>query len=296
MKNFSSLMWYSFHVIFILSIFLNKIVVGDISSARDDCSIVSEGKTTLSNFLKFVENERGLNFVEEQRVILKMLYDDFLAGLETKEKPLMLAMSGPAGAGKTTYRKNNLSQSEWHIHDLDEVMAKLPQYKIDVKDIGPKLAFEKWLLFARNMSQLLLKFAIKSKMNVIYDRTCGHISSFDDLTFAKQQGYYIKLIGLFIKFDTARQRVLNRELQGGHGMPENILIESCEAFSALWPYYLAIVDEAFLYDASQNPFTLIFSSKTNDGNSDLYKEFLQCGGSYKEFFAKNYRFLHTHAE
>ncbi len=198
-------------------------------------------------------------------------------------------MGGSPGAGKTTYRKS-LNATGIHVHDLDAVMSKLPGYILDVKSLGPKQAFEKWLSLARNLSMIFVRFAMRSNYDIIYDRTSERVESYNDLLFAKKQGYKINLIGLYVKLDVARQRILTRELQEGRSIPDNVLIDDRQRFSAIWPYYLKFVDKATLYDTTSGDLKLICSFKQgqelNVVDAALYQEFLQCGDAFVGHFAK----------
>jgi predicted ABC-type ATPase len=84
----------------------------------------------------------------------------------------------------------------------------------------------------------------------------------------------------------AKYRALKREQEEGRSMPEEILIEYRSRFSALWPYYLDIVDEASLYETSTEEPILIFSSKKGLFDLETYQKFLQDGEPFYDFFSK----------
>ena len=248
-------------------------------------SMNKESSTAYENFLKFIAEEEGVVYADQHKVIIKNLYKDFLVGLKSQKKPIFVAIGGSPGAGKTTYRKS-LDLTQQHIHNVDEVMSRLPEYKEDLLVIGAKAAFAKWVVFSRRMSQLLLRFAMKSAFNVIYDRPCGREENVEDFLFAKKHGYYVRLVGFYIPLEIARQRVLIREFQEGRGVPDNILVDDHARFSAIWKYLLPLVDEASLYSSSQRILTLIFSSKQGVVDEKLYQEFLQGGELFVDHFAK----------
>ncbi len=256
---------------------------------EDSSSLAGTKKVTCNDFMEFVVAKQGVGYATENQALLKMLYDEFLAGIEPQATPVLFVVGGSSGAGKTTYRKY-LDVTGQHVHDPDLVMSKLLEYKRDEKVLGKKTAFDKWAPFTRCIAQLLVRFAIQSKFHVIYDRASGREGSYGDLQLAKQQGYKINLIGLYVKLDVARQRILIRESQGGHGIPDKILIENRARFSAIWPYYLKFVDEATLYDTTSGDLKLICSFKQgqelNVVDAALYQKFLQCGDAFAGYFAK----------
>ncbi len=239
-------------------------------------------EASYADFLQFAEKKQ----VQENEPVLKILYSEFLDNLSPSDQPFLTAIGGSPGAGKTTFRKQMLKLENVHLHDMDEVMIRLPCYQKDYVVLGAKKAFENWWPSARELAQLLVQYAMQSKYNIIYDRTCGAEGSYDDLLMAKKQGYRIHLIGLYVDKGVAKYRALKREQEEGRSMPEEILIEYRSRFSALWPYYLDIVDEASLYETSTEEPILIFSSKKGLFDLETYQEFLQDGEPFYDFFSK----------
>lgn len=222
----------------------------------------------------------------ESEVILKPLYDHFLGSLTPSMRPFLIAIGGSPGSGKTTYRKQFLELENTHLHDMDEVMIRLSGYQDDLRAIGAKKAFEIWWPQARAIAQVLVSYAIESNFSIIYDRTCGAEGSYFDLLGAKKRGYYIRLIGLHVDKEIAKERVLKREREEGRVMTEAILNEYRARFSALWPYYLKIADEVILYESGSQIPKLIFSSKNGIQEGDIYEQFLKEGDPFYDFFLK----------
>ena len=75
-----------------------------------------------------------------------------------------------------------------------------------------------------------------------------------------------------------------REKKTKRAMPRAIVDECRARFSALWPYYLLLADEASLYESTDRAVRLIFSS--NEGMIDplRYESFLGEGKFFKTFF------------
>jgi predicted ABC-type ATPase len=220
---------------------------------------------------------------QEHEEALKVLYENFLDSLSPVEQPLLIAIGGSPGAGKTTFRKACLKTENVHLHDMDEVMVRLPGYQEDLKVMGAKQAFEKWWPTAREMAQTLVLYAIQSKYSIIYDRTCGAEGSYFDLLHAKSLGYHIRLIGLYVDKDVAKGRTLKREQEEGRCITEAILNEYRARFSALWPYYLALIDEVSLYQTNEETPALIFSSKEGVQDLQTYQLFLEEGEPFQSY-------------
>ncbi|MBS0615821.1 MAG: zeta toxin family protein [Verrucomicrobia bacterium] len=217
--------------------------------------------------------------------ILQQLYNSFLEGLKPEEQPIILAVGGGPGSGKTTWRREQNSRN-FHIHDMDEVMIRLPGYQKDLNELGAKAAFEKWWPIAQKLARAIVQYAIANKYSIIYDRTCGTEGSYQDLLSAKKLGYKIHLIGLYASREVAKERLLDREKQEGRCVTGAILDEYRARFSALWPYYLEFVDEATLYDTTEGSWHLIFSSKEGVQEAAKYQIFLENGISFKDYFSK----------
>lgn len=232
------------------------------------------------NFLQYIKVENP----EIQR-IYRDLYEIFLKDLISQENPYLFVIGGSPGAGKTRWRQHVYSQMvNVHLHDMDEVLIRLPGYQKDLAQGEPILAFEKWWPTAREISEKLVQYAIELKYCIIYDRTCSAEGSYFHFTQAKKQDYRIFMVGLCIDADLAYARVTEREKKTKRAMPQAILDECRARFSALWPYYLLLADEAVLYESNASEFRLIFSSSEGISDPIRYQSFLNEGESFKAFF------------
>jgi predicted ABC-type ATPase len=242
------------------------------------------GNANEEGFLQYIKVENA-----ELQQVYRDLYAEFLKDLTPQKNPLLFAIGGSPGAGKTTWRQHMYSEmTNVHLHDMDEVLIRLPGYQKNLVLGEPKLAFEKWWPTAKEISVKLVQYAIESKYSIIYDRTCSTEGSYFHFIQAKKQGYHISLIGLCLDADLAYERVAEREKRTKRVMPQEILDECRARFSALWPYYLLLADEIALYESNEREFRLIFSS--NDGPSDpiRYESFLNEGESFKTFFQQKF--------
>jgi predicted ABC-type ATPase len=202
------------------------------------------------NFLQHMKAENS-----EMRQIYSKLYEVFLKDITPQENPILFAIGGSPGAGKTTWRQQVYGQmTNVHLHDMDEVLVRLPGYQKDLELKEPKEVFEKWWPLAREISEKLVQYAIESKYSIVYDRTCGAEGSYFHFIHAKNQGYHISLIGLCIDADLAYARVAEREKQTKRGMTQAIVDEYRARFSALWPHYLLLANEVALYESNDLSF------------------------------------------
>ena len=202
----------------------------------------------------------------------------FFYGLVPEENPILVAIGGGPASGKTTWRrKMQPAFKNYFLHDMDEVMIRLPEYRQDLAVLGSLAAFEKWWKYAMDLSEEGVRFAIASKFSILYDRTCGASGSYQDLLEAKKQGYFIRLVGLTVDRSAASFRAQKRKQEEGRAITEEIIDEYRARFSAFWPLYLAFVDEAFLYDTTEDPPEMIYSSKEGILNLERYQKFLEEG-------------------
>lgn len=192
------------------------------------------------------------------------------------EQPVIIAIGGGPASGKTTLR-NQLVRDDYVIHDIDVVLLRLPGYQQDLASLGPKGAFENWWRVARELADSEAQQAIAERRSILYDRTCGSEGSYLDLRRAKEEGYFIRMIGLRVDRTVAYERARVREQVTGRAVTEAIIDEYSRRFSAFWPRYLEFVDEAFLYDTTQNPPLLIYSSEKGVLDEGRYQAFLEEG-------------------
>lgn len=241
--------------------------------------LLSNAAASYDNFLLFAKTQPK----QVDETILKDLYATFLQDLTPQEKPFLLAIGGGPGSGKTTFRKQLQDIKNLHLHDMDEVMVRLPGWKKDLALLGPKKAFENWWPTAREISELLVRFAIESRYSILYDRSCGAEGSYLDILRAKQRGYRISFTGLYVDKEIVLKRTMKREKEEGRGMTEAIVNEYRSRFSALWPYYLLLADEIALFDTEKETPKLIFSSASGVQDAQLYQAFLEEGKAFKNF-------------
>lgn len=202
--------------------------------------------TSLKNFKNFIQNE-----IELDDPLIELLFEKFFSSLMATSQPKLIILGGSPGAGKTYYRRNFLALPHFHIHDMDEVLIRLPGYQKDCDELGLKAAFERWWPIAQKIANVMVRFSFSCHYNVIYDRTCGTEESFLDLKkIHEEKLYYIIIYGFFVFERIALIRVKEREKNENRTVTPEIVKEYLRRFSALWPSYTAISNESYLLDAN----------------------------------------------
>lgn len=245
---------------------------------------------TYEDFIQFVEKEVP-TFRDES--VWKELYDTFLKGLCSENKPFLFAIGGGPASGKTTFRRQCTHFSNMHIHDMDEVVIRLAEYKKDCAQLGPRAAFQNWFVKAREIADAMVQFALANRYSILYDRTCAAERTYFDLLQASKLGYRVSLIGLSLDVPTALKRAAKREQEEGRCLTESLIKEWHARFSAIWPYYLAFVKEISLYDTSKELPKLIYSSTSGVQDPVLYENFLKRGELFKDHYHKHLSPFHN---
>ena len=197
----------------------------------------------------------------------------------------LYAVAGAPASGKTSFVQRGLKEglfpAEAFVHDCDAVMSGLEGYQADVKKFGPAAAFKTWELPAREAAEDELACAVALKEDIIYDRSCALLSCYKFLENAvKTQGYKLILHGLHVDLDQALARAKERERETGRHIPPEQIQERLKMFSALWPRYLALSEEAYLYDTNGNTPCLIahFNCNKLEVNDKIsYQNFIAQG-------------------
>lgn len=201
---------------------------------------------TLADFENYIQRETDLKLDE---TLIKLLFENFFSNLKPSPHPELIVLGGSPGAGKTHYRRKFLNPSNFHIHDMDEVLIRLPDYQRDSEQFGKKIAFERWWPTAQKISNVMVRFAFRHHYNVIYDRTCGTEESFLDLkAIHARKKYHIVMYGFWVSEGIALARIKEREKHENRTVTPEITKEYLRRFSALWQNYIAITNEAYLLD------------------------------------------------
>ncbi len=232
------------------------------------------------DFVDFVKT-KAPSFHDEE--LWRMFYDTFLEGLTPSESPFLYAIGGGPASGKTTLR-NQCHFSNVHLHDMDEIVVRLPEYKRDCVLLGLEAAFDKWFPTAREIADTMAEFALANRYSILYDRTCAAERSYYDILRASQLGYRVSLIGLCLDLQKALDRARRRAVDGGRALSEPLIREWHARFSAIWPYYLRFVQDVSLYDTGGPTPRLIYSSELGVQDPILYQQFLDDGAPFEAHY------------
>lgn len=155
----------------------------------------------------------------------------------------LLMIAGPNGAGKTTFSHELIASSSilYEYLNADEI----------ARGLAP-LHPEKMALTASKLMIQRLKALIESDKSFAFETTAAGTNYIHHLKRAKEQGYEINLI--FLWLDNPQQairRVAKRVKQGGHNIPEETIIRRYYAgVKNLLSFYLQIADRALIIDNS----------------------------------------------
>lgn len=170
----------------------------------------------------------------------------------------IFVMAGPNGSGKTT---TTLA--------LDPKLFEFYEF-INADEIARGLAPlhpESVALTASKLMLLRLRELLKANKSIAFETTAAGTNYIKYLNLAKQQGYLINLIFLWLSTpDLAVERVARRVVQGGHFVPEVVVRKRYFlGLKNLLNYYLPIADHALMLDNSSVDSTSIIAKKTQDG-------------------------------
>lgn len=167
--------------------------------------------------------------------------------------PFLYAIAGIPTAGKTSFRVNAIAKGvlppHAFVHDCDDVMDSLPEYRQQLAQEGPAAAFNQWELAARQLAEQQLQAPIQLKRDIIYDRSCALPESYAFIkNLVEQHDYKLIMHLLVINVAEAKRRAIVREKQHGRHSPEQMLEERYHLLRDLWPEYLKLASEAFIID------------------------------------------------
>lgn len=155
-----------------------------------------------------------------------------------------MMIAGPNGAGKTTTAEAFLSQQE-DLYDeflnADHIARGLsPLHPENVNSQAGKLMIQRF------------HDCLNSNMSFAFETTASGLTYSNHLKEAKQHGYTISLIYLWLSSpDQAVKRVAQRVKQGGHNIPESdIRRRYFRGLKNLINLYLPFADTALILDNS----------------------------------------------
>jgi len=195
------------------------------------------------------------------------LFNQFLGCKESftpQKEPTIYVVAGGPGSGKTSFRResfeNNKFNEKMHLHEPDEVMLAIPEYQDYIKNAEGnnieilQIAREKWSDPALILANQMLEEAANSRMDIIYERTCAMNQSYDFLENAKKSGYRIVFYAFYTDIKTALNRTHERAIKEHRTLPDEITITRTKIFAELFPKYIELSDEIYLFKSEDNKF------------------------------------------
>lgn len=125
-------------------------------------------------------------------------------------RPVVIAIAGSNGAGKSTFFHAHLSQCGYRFVNADDLAAEL--------DLGP---YE-----AADLAAAIRKELIAQRESFVFETVLSdpHGAKVAELHDVAQQGFHVVVIFIRIdSADTSKQRVSMRVMQGGHDVPDDKL-------------------------------------------------------------------------
>lgn len=177
----------------------------------------------------------------------------------TGRPPEAVVLNGGTASGKTTVTKRLMGEDANRVNvDADKMKLAIPEFE-GMKQTDPDNASARVQKESAYMAKQLLAEAADNGLDLIYDRTTA---GGDVLQYLKDKGYYVKVIGVDIPTEMAKERAMKRAMEStdptnrGRIVPENIIEEKHleAAQQGLAALHSPYADEAHLYDnTGKNP-------------------------------------------
>lgn len=167
----------------------------------------------------------------------------------------IIFIAGPNGAGKTTFSRSFIpaTQSLVHFVNADLIASGLSPFAPELE------AVQAGKLMLRQIEKLVAQgesFCLETTL-----AGCGYLQK---IPHWQNLGYYISLVFLTLPDpQTAIARVAARVSQGGHHIPEAVIIRRFHAGLANLPHYAVLVDQWAVYDNKGASPLLLVSGGSN---------------------------------
>jgi predicted ABC-type ATPase len=162
----------------------------------------------------------------------------------------IVILGGPNGAGKTTAAQV-LVPRRLDIREFvnaDEIARGLSPFNAE------RAAMAAGRLMIERMRHL-----VRAEQSFAFETTCSGHSHLSFLRRCKRFGWRLSLVYLWLPSpQNALDRVARRVREGGHGIPDNVVVRRYWAgLAGMRRHYLPLVDVAAIYDNSDEGRTLI---------------------------------------
>lgn len=168
---------------------------------------------------------------------------------------VLYIIAGPNGAGKTTASKTLLPDffGIYQFVNADEI----------AKGLSP-FAPESVALESGRIMLARIKTLISENQNFGFETTLTTLSYRNYIGMAKEAGYIIKLIFLWLNSVTiAKERVNKRVLEGGHNIPTDVIERRYFKGIKNLPAFLELSDEWLIFDNSSGTYEWIAKKENN---------------------------------
>jgi predicted ABC-type ATPase len=159
-------------------------------------------------------------------------------------------IAGCNGAGKTTASFTVLPD----MLNCDEFI-NADEIARGVSPLNPdKAAIEAGKFMLAKIDKLII-----SKIDFAFETTLATKSYANKINIAKQKGYQVTLVFFWLdSVDLAIERVATRILEGGHGIPNSVIIRRYySGLKNLFDIYIPICDYWMIFNNSKSPSELI---------------------------------------
>jgi predicted ABC-type ATPase len=170
----------------------------------------------------------------------------------------IVILGGPNGAGKTTAAQV-LVPRRLEIREFvnaDEIARGLSPFNAESAAIAAgRLMIER------------MRHLVRAEQSFAFETTCSGRSHLNFLRRCKLRGWRLTLVYLWLPSpQNALERVARRVREGGHGIPENVVVRRYWAgLAGMRHYYFPLVDVAAIYDNSDDGRTLV-AERTPDAS------------------------------
>ncbi len=152
----------------------------------------------------------------------------------------IILIAGPNGAGKTTFSRSFIpaTQSLVHFVNADLIASGLSPFAPELE------AVQAGKIMLRQIEKL-----VAQGESFCLETTLAGKGYLHKIPYWQSLGYHISLVFLTLPdAQTAIARVAARVSQGGHHIPDEVIIRRFHAGLANLPHYTALVDQWAVYD------------------------------------------------
>lgn len=166
----------------------------------------------------------------------------------------LVIVGGANGAGKTTFARQFAQTEKLPYLGADDIAFQLaPENTASVRVTAGRA-------FSRRLSD-----AIKNQQSLVIESTLSGGSLARTIEKARQQGYQITIVFVFLDSETlCLHRISERVQQGGHDVPEeDVRRRFKRVFSVFWNHYRPLADRCVLVYNGGESFLIIAEEENN---------------------------------